>query len=216
MHNIYLIHKHFWSKPVIKSFLAGVLLFMVALTGQHYAYSYIDKRVNGTHVGDLILDNIPTINLDFFIIQGALITTLLALLLFLLKPKYLIFSIKALSLFIIARSFFISLTHLGVNLNQITLNTERIGFGLYEFLYHGKNDFFFSGHVGAPFLCALILWKEKFWRYLFLVISVIFGASMLLAHMHYSIDIFAAPLITYSLYAISKKIFKKDFDLIEK
>jgi len=214
INNIYLSHKNFWSKSNLKLLFGSLLLFLFALVIQHFAYLYIDNHIEGVHVGDLLLDNLPVVNLDFFIVQGALVSTLLVLVFFLLNPNYLPFSLKALSLFILIRSFFISLTHLGVNLNQITLNTNSFGFDIYEFLYHGKNDFFFSGHVGASFLLALLFWKKKFWRNLFLIISVIFGISMILAHMHYSIDIFAAPFIVFSIYIVSKEIFKKDFNLI--
>jgi hypothetical protein len=211
---IYLRHKIFWSKNNFLLLLGSISFFIFALFLQHFAYNYIDNRANVTPVGDLLLDNLPTVDLDFFIIQGALLSTLITIILFLIKPKYLPFSVKALALFIIIRSFFISLTHLGANLHQLTLDTDSIGFGMYDFLYNAKNDFFFSGHVGAVFLFALIFWKEPFWRNLFFLISFIFAVSMIFAHMHYSIDIFAAPFITYSIFIIAKKLFKKDFDLI--
>lgn len=214
LYKVYLRHKEFWTKKNLTAFFGGTLLFLLALIIQHFAYNYIDNGINGVHVGDLLLDNLPSVNLDFFIVQGALLSTLLALYLFVAKPKYLPFSVKALALFIIIRSFFISLTHLGANLHQISLNTDSIGFGVYDFLYNAKNDFFFSGHVGAAFLFSLIFWEEKFWRISFLIISLIFAASMILAHMHYSIDIFAAPFITYGIFVIAQKIFVKDFKLI--
>ena len=44
-------------------------------------------------------------------------------------------------------------------------------------------------------------------RYLFLFLTVFFGASVLLAHVHYSIDVFAAPFIVYGMYVITKKLF---------
>ena len=211
---IYLRHKHFWSKGNVISVLFASLFLLAALVIQHFAYNYIDQSVTGIHVGDLLLDNLPVVNLDFFIVQGALVSTAVVLVLFLGNPKYLIFSIKALALFIIIRSFFITLTHLGTNLHQITLNVNSIGFWLYDFLYNAKNDFFFSGHVGASFLFALVFWKKTIFRYVFFAFSLIFAISMLLAHMHYSIDIFAAPFITYGVFVISKKLFKKDFEQI--
>lgn len=211
---IYLRHKTFWSKDNILSLVAGFGFFVFALVVQHFVYNYIDRTVKGTPVGDLVLDNLAVVNLDFFIVEGALVSTVIVIILFFLYPKYLTFSLKALALFIIIRSFFISLTHLGTNLHQITLDPHSIGFFLYDFLYNAKNDFFFSGHVGASFLFALIFWKQTIWRIVFLVISIIFAVSMLLAHMHYSIDIFAAPFITYGIYMMSKNIFKKDFELI--
>ncbi len=212
---IYSDHKKFWSKENMVLFLGGAVWFILALSVQRIAYNYIDNSVNGTHVGDLLLDNLPTLNLDFFIVQMPLLLTLLIIVLFIKNPAYLPFSLKTLSLFIIIRSFFISLTHLGVNLHQIVLDTNVIGYGMYEFLYFAKNDFFFSGHVGAPFLFGLIFYQSPFWRCLFFAVSAIFGASMIFAHMHYSIDIFAAPFIAYGVFIISKKLFKRDYALIQ-
>lgn len=214
MGEVLLRHKNHWSKDNILSLSAGFGFFVLSLIVQHFSYSYIDRTVKGTPVGDLILDNLPVVNLDFFIVEGALVSTAIVLVLFLLYPKYIIFSVKALALFIIIRSFFISLTHLGTSLHQITLDQNSIGFFIYDFLYNAKNDFFFSGHVGVMFLFALIFWEKTIWRYIFFMISIIFGISMLLAHMHYSIDIFAAPFITYGIFVISKNVFKKDFELI--
>lgn len=209
-------HHNFWTKNSLWLLLSALVWFTLALVVQHIAYLYVDNYVEGIHVGDLILDNIPSINLDIFIVQGALVSTLLVILLLLYKPHYITFSIKTIALLLIIRSFFMSLTHLGTNLNQITLNTQAFGFGMYDFLYNGKNDFFFSGHVGAAFLVALIFWKEKMWRNIFLGISIIFAGSMLLAHMHYSIDIFAAPFIVYGIFIISKKVFSRDYALLGK
>ncbi len=211
---LYLNHKHFWTPKNLALFLYALLFFMFALMIQHVAYNYIDNHASVTPVGDLLLNNLPTINLDFFIVQGALLSTLIILLVLLKNPSYLPFAIKTLALFLIIRSFFISLTHLGVNLHQLALNPDSFGFGAYNFLYSGTNDFFFSGHTGASFLFALIFWNKVFWRYFFFIASSIFGTSMILAHMHYSIDVFAAPFITYSIFIIAKHTFKVDLQAI--
>lgn len=214
INNIYHKHRDFWSWPNIYLFATGLALFLVALLVQHYSYRYIDNYITGTPVNDLLLDNLPEVDLDFFIIQAPLILTFLIIVLLLSKPHYVPFSVKALALFIITRSFFISLTHLGVDLNRIVLDESKWGFGLYNFLYQSNNDFFFSGHVGMPFLMALVFWREKFWRIFFLAAALLMGVAMLLGHMHYSIDIFAAPFITYGIFMIAKTFFAKDHKLI--
>jgi len=212
INKIYLKHKNFWSKDSIFSLLRGGLLLSLALFVQGYVNDYVDFAIS-TPVGDIILDNLPTINVGFFVVQGVLILTLLIAFLFLIFPELIPFAIKSLALFIVVRAFFVSLTHLGINPNQLALNPESIGFDIYNFVYSAKTDFFFSGHTGIPFLFALIFWNQKFWRYFFFMVSFIFGASMLLAHMHYSIDVFAAPFITYSIFVLSKHLFKDDFKL---
>ncbi len=62
---------------------------------------------------------------------------------------------------------------------------------------------------------ALIFWNDKFWRRIFLVLSFVFAASVLLSHVHYSIDVFAAPFITYGIFKIAAKFFPRDYSLLE-
>jgi hypothetical protein len=80
-----------------------------------------------------------------------------------------------------------------------------------DFITSG-NDLFFSGHTGLPFLIALIFWDHIYLRALFLGSSVVFGVIVLLSHLHYSIDVFSAFFITYSIYHIAIKLFQNDFD----
>lgn len=212
---IYLSHKNFWNREVAGSLVSGGLIFLFAVLVQTLADSYVEK-VRGVAVGDLLLDRLPTLDLDFFIVEGALILTLLVIILLGVKPRYLVFSIKAIALFVIVRSVSITLTHLGQDPNQLQLDTDSIGYGLYNVLFNSKNDFFFSGHTGMPFLMALIFWHEKFWRYLFIIFTVVLAASVLFAHIHYSIDVFAAPFIVYCIFQITRWLFPKDYARISK
>jgi membrane-associated phospholipid phosphatase len=74
-------------------------------------------------------------------------------------------------------------------------------------------DLFFSGHTGMPFLLALIFWEDKWTRFLFLGFSIMFGIVVLLAHLHYSIDVLSAFFITYTIFHLALYIFKKDRDM---
>jgi len=68
------------------------------------------------------------------------------------------------------------------------------------------NDLFFSGHVGLPFL-GFLIFKDKKIRYFMLSASIILAVTVLLMHVHYSIDVAAAYFITYSIYALGKRLF---------
>jgi len=63
---------------------------------------------------------------------------------------------------------------------------------------------------------ALVFWKEKIRRIVFLITTLVFASSVIIAHIHYSIDVFAAPFITFSIYSLAKYFFKKDYELTEK
>ena len=197
------------------SFGFGAFFLLVALIIQKIADNYL-LTLNEPPVRDIVLDAIPSFNIDSFIILTALSLSLIVFFLFLTKPKYINFGMKSIALFLIVRSFFITLTHFGANPHQVIFDPNAFGYGLYDLLYNTHNDFFFSGHTGLPFLLAFIFWPQKKWRYAFFIISFIFGGSVLLGHIHYSIDVFAAPFITYSIFCLSRIIFKTDYDLSRK
>lgn len=209
---IYKTYERILTRAHAISFAGGALFLFVSLIIQKIADNYL-ITLNEPPVRDIILDSIPNLNIDGFIIFSALLLSLIVLILALSKPKYINFGIKSVALFILTRSFFISLTHFGANPHQVIFDPSTPGYALYDLLYNTHNDFFFSGHTGLPFILALIFWPEKRLRYIFFCLSFIFGASVLFGHIHYSIDVFAAPFITYSIFILSKKLFKGDYDL---
>ena len=90
INKIYLRHKNFWVKDNFLSALAGGLLLLLALLIQGYANDYVDY-VASTPIGDLFLDNLPTINVGFFVVEGVLIFALIVAFLFVIYPKYFAF-----------------------------------------------------------------------------------------------------------------------------
>lgn len=208
--NIAIQSKNFWTRENWGMIATSFIWLLIALIIQTALEIYL-RTITGVAVGDLILDNIPMVNSEFFIIQGALASTFLAVFLLFTKPKFFCFGIKAFSLFIITRALMNSMTHLGYMPEALMHDGTAFGYPVYNVLYHKWNDFFFSGHTGMPIMMALIFWEEKSWRYIFLVIGAILAISVLLAHLHYSIDVFAAPFITYSLFALARHMFPKEF-----
>lgn len=198
------------DKPVSKwryyaSLLEAILLFVVSVYMTHLASRYAEVNASN-HVEDLILSNTPVFDFEFIFVQGAIMLTMFVVVLGFRFKKTAPFLIKTVSLFIIIRAMFVSLTHLGPYPTKLTLDS-----GLLNFITTG-NDLFFSGHTGLPFLVALIFWKHLYIRTLFLVSSVVFGIIVLLSHLHYSIDVFAAFFITYSIYHIAIVVFRKDYE----
>ena len=63
------------------------------------------------------------------------------------------------------------------------------------------------------FLTHLVFWEIKRLRIFFLLASIFFGAVVLLGQLHYSIDVFSAFFISYCIYLIALKLFKKDYEL---
>jgi len=198
------------------SFIAGLVLLGISFALDHLAsvYAFVYSSFDTTrHVGDLVLDNVPVVNLNFIIIQGALLTIILATLLVFSKPRYVLFSLKAVALFIAIRAFFISLTHIGIYPGQIVPGAGILD-SIYLY-YNFQTGFFFSGHTGMTFLMGLIFWEKPLVRKLFFLASFIFAVAVLLAHIHYSIDVFAAPFMAYGIFKIARYLFPRDYALIE-
>lgn len=206
-------NEKFWTPERKRSLYEGIILLVIAIFVQVFAGQYSSRvSVGANSVHDILLDNLPVVNLDFMIVGGGIALWVVAWWLLVTKPRYLIFGTKAVALFTIARAFFFSLTHVGPYPRGIPPGPQNFGWGFYKLLTF-QGNFFFSGHVGFPVLMALIFWDDDFWRPFFITMSVVFGATVLLAHVHYSIDVFAAPFIVYGVYKICERWFPKDFAL---
>ncbi|MGH7174813.1 MAG: phosphatase PAP2-related protein [Minisyncoccia bacterium] len=208
-------YRQLFSREYAHSLVGSLLLLGVAFIADHYANAYALvylARTSSAHVGDLVLDNLPIVNLNFLIVEGALFAIVLSVLFILLRPRYILFTLKAFALFIIVRAFFMSLTHVGIYPGQI-----NPGPGPFDAIYSYLNfqtGFFFSGHTGAPFLMALVFWEKLPLRIAYLLLSIVFGIAVLLAHIHYSIDVFAAPFIVYGVFEFTRKVFPRDYALM--
>ncbi|MDO8443537.1 MAG: phosphatase PAP2-related protein [Candidatus Azambacteria bacterium] len=204
-------HKFHWSQ---KSFLFSAVLaflFLAASLVINYAAGNYATKVASNGVTDIILDNVPVIDVDFIYIYGALLFGLFMVILLIREPKQIPFVIKSAALFYLIRAIFISLTHIGPIIQQLPPDSNIF----YRNLIFGA-DYFFSAHTGLPFLAALVYWSNKYFRGIFLAFSIIFGISALLGHYHYSIDVFAAFFITYSIFHIARRFFSGEYKLFLK
>jgi hypothetical protein len=194
---------HFKNKDFLMSLLFSFVIFGVALVINFYAGTYAAKIASNS-VTDIILSNIRAYDLDGIFVYGSFVFFLFIFFVCAIKPQQIPFVVKSASLFIIVRSIFITLTHIGPFPSQVSINSDilsKLTFGA---------DLFFSGHTGLPFLFALIFWENKIIRNIFLFFSLSFAIVVLLAHMHYTIDVLSAFFITYGIYKIALIIFRKD------
>lgn len=196
------------DRVFVNSFFVSVILFAISLGLNYFASAYATARA-GAPVGDIILDNIPVFDLDFLFVYGPIFFWVIIAVFVLSNPKTFPFTLKAIALFVVTRSLFVTLTHLGVAAEAIQaplpLNfVERLSFG---------SDLFFSGHTGLPFLMALVFWQNKKMRIFGIVAAIFFGAIVLMVHRHYSIDVLAAFFITYTICHLAEVFFKKDRQL---
>ncbi len=60
-------------------------------------------------------------------------------------------------------------------------------------------DLFFSGHTSLMFLIFLIV-NKKYQKYIFLIATIVVGFCVLAQHVHYTVDVAAAPVFAYASY----------------
>jgi len=156
-------------------------------------------------VQDMILDHFGPYDLSFiFLYLFAIVVAVYILYPLIYHPDEFSYTLSILSIFIITRSLFMLFTHLGAPSDAIIVNAS----GPLSILTF-SNDLFFSGHTGLPFLGYLIFRKKhKGIGYFMLASSIILGITVLLMHVHYSIDVFAAFFITYGIYRFGERFFK--------
>ncbi len=192
------------NRKFILSLSTAILFLIISLIVNFIAGTYATERAS-LPVTDIILSNIPVFDVDGIFVYGPIILWSFMIFIFSHKPNKLPFTIKSIALFVIIRSIFISLTHIGPFPNQILVSA-----GNFSSKYTFGGDLFFSGHTGLPYLLALIFWENKKMRYFLIAASIFFGIIVLMGHLHYSIDVFAAFFITYSIFHIAEYFFKKD------
>jgi len=207
MKNILENYKLHWTDKLhLFSTISGLFFFIASLFISDAATNFATKSA-GMNVPDLIISNIPVFNVDFVVNEIAMTyAVFIGVVVIFLKPKTMPFVLKSSALFILIRSIFIMLTHLG----PFPVHSYIDQTSFFSPLNIGS-DFFFSGHTGLPYLIALIYWNNKMLRNISIAASVLFGVSVLLGHLHYSIDVFAAFFVTYSIFIIAQKFFVTDY-----
>jgi hypothetical protein len=189
----------------------------LALVINYFAAAYAFERASSA-VSDIVLSNIPVFDVDWIFVFGPITFGIWIAILSFSNPKTLPFTIKSIALFVVIRSIFITLTHIGPFPDHIHIDgssavlLHAISSSPNFFLFSTGADLFFSGHTGLPFLLALVLWKHRLTRTFCIATSIFFGITVLLGHLHYSIDVASAFFISYTIYIIATKLFRKDHE----
>ncbi|MBT4917065.1 hypothetical protein HN709_02470 [Candidatus Peregrinibacteria bacterium] len=201
---------HHWKvllgdKAYSVSLLVGILVFLSSIFVTDIVGTFKDS-FDLPAVGDSLLNLLPVLNLDFLFIWGFyLVIFLIVLYPLFISPEKAPFVLKTFGILMLVRACFNLLTDIGppdgFHFEHIVLNNP-----LKDLAF--RNDLFFSGHTAVPFL-AFLIFKNTVFRWFMLVASVILGSTVLLMHVHYSIDVFAAPFIAHGVYVLSDNIFNR-------
>ncbi len=196
-------HQACWGNAAfMKSSLLATLFFLIALVVNDRAGDFATARMSN-HVSDFLLDELPVVDVTRLIVAGSIFLAASVPILMILEPSRIPFTGYTMGLFIFIRAAFVCLTHTAAPSGSLGYDSPF--FRAIGLAYNG--DLFFSGHTGGPFLLSLIFKEQIRLRITFVSVSVVLGALMLLARAHYSIDVFAAFFISYSIFHLSMWFF---------
>ena len=172
------------------------------IASQTYLHNYMSEGKTLPMLSDLILDNIPVIDVSLVYDIVCLIPIILAFIYIVHKKDYnrIPFFLLMVGLFYIMRGIFIVLTPFG---NPPLFNGSDPlfnGFSKYEIGVYP------SGHAGNVFLLLLLV-KDKVYKWIIAICLIVVILALFLAHGHYSIDILSGIFFAYAIRSYGEKHF---------
>jgi len=197
------IWKSNWqSSDYRKKLIIGLILISFILLSLPFFYQAIEQR-NGISFNDYLLSWLPAYDLSIYIFTVIWSMTLLTFSRFKQDPNIFLTFLWGFILINLSRFVSIGLIPLNAPADLIPIH-DPISNHFYGPKFITK-DLFFSGHTAAMFLMFLCL-KKRTDKILALIATIIIGIAVLLQHVHYTMDVVMAPVITYFIWIGSKKI----------
>ena len=185
-------------------FYTLMLLAIILLSFTRFL-NYVELRAGFTFVDPLLILFTP-IDLTWIIFGLIYIGLITAIVFFIKDPHMLLIAFQSYTVLVLFRTAAMYLLPLNPPPDMIPLNDPFVQiFGSGEIL---TKDLFFSGHTATLFLLFLVA-NTRTLKFIFLAFAAIIGISVLLQHVHYSIDVFTAPFFSYTSVKLAAYIRKK-------
>ena len=199
--------------PVLRSryFYIGLIAVIAGaalnFASQTYLHNYMIRGKTLPMLSDLILDNLPVVDLSLIYDVVCLVILAIVAIYIIHRKDYnrLPYFLLLCGIFYIIRGIFIVLTPFGNPPEFQGSDPLFNGWSKYELGVYP------SGHVGNSFLMLLLV-NDKIYRYILGFFLVVVMFALFLSHGHYSIDILSGFFFAYAIRAFGEKYFKV-FDL---
>ncbi|MEI6265620.1 MAG: phosphatase PAP2-related protein [Sphingobacteriia bacterium] len=197
--------KNAWANQAfkIKAIIGSICLLFVLVSFPRF-FAIIELR-NGIVLNDALLSKLPSADLSIPIFITIWSTAFLLIRRIIQSPSLFLQFLLSFLFLSILRIGTISFFSLDAPIGLIPLKDP-----ISSLFYGGKDifitkDLFFSGHTATQFLMFLCL-QKKIDKYLTGLTSILIAIMVLIQHIHYTIDVFAAFPLTYLVYLLGKKV----------
>ncbi len=191
------------QKEFVRIFIPTMAGYLVFFKVFRVAAENMELRT-GAQLDDWLLNLLPPTDFS----EITFLLTYFALIFFLViilpHPKRFVLWIQAYTMLLIFRMTTIYLVPLEPPTDMILLIDPMSNFFMKSNSESGYvvKDLFFSGHISAIFLFFLASIKKTH-KSIFLLLSLVVSALILLQHVHYTVDIVAAPFFSVIAYRIA-------------
>jgi len=194
----------FADRSFTLSFLGALAVFSIFPFKADIFFQWIQKR-DGIQWNDPILNALPALNVSYPIFGIIYLSVIYLLYRLLQDPKRFVWFAWAFNLETLFRFICIYLVALDPPARLVDLHDP-----LAEMFIYGENmaitkDLFFSGHTATMvFVCYFLPTTKE--RRIAIGLSLLLVSLLLVQHVHYSLDVVAAPLFTLAAIWIVKRI----------
>jgi hypothetical protein len=183
--------------------ITGLVLLLTIVISLPFFFQYIEQRP-GYDLKDALLNALPATNVSIPIFAMIWSMVLLFIIRSINDPHLFIlylFGFLFLCLFRMITLFLIPLNAPG-GLIELQDPLSNFFYGTKDFI---TKDLFFSGHTAT--LCLFFFSFQRKWdKLIALLCTIAVGFLVLIQHVHYTIDVIAAPFFAYLSFFLAKKI----------
>ncbi|CAN5550224.1 phosphatase PAP2-related protein [soil metagenome] len=190
------------DKVFLQCLIIGLLVSSIIVVAQPAFYRHIEAR-NGVVLHDFLLNKITPYNVSvpiFIIIWGMIF---LGIVRSLITPRIFLHYMMGFIVITFLRIICLSTIALDPPIGIVELKDP------FTDLFYGgvfiTKDLFFSGHTATLILLTLALEKKRD-KVLCITAATIVGCLLLVQHVHYTIDVIAAPVFAWVGYISGQKI----------
>jgi len=186
--------------------IIGTAIMFAIISTLPFFFGYIQKR-KGAVLNDWLLAHIPAHNVSVFIFAIIWGMVLLIVIRAIKTPSIYITYCWTLVFVCLVRFVTISVVALDPPIGLIPL-IDPLNNAFYGHNAAITKDLFFSGHTTTMVLIYLCLQKRRD-KIIALVAAFAVACLLLVQHIHYTIDILAAPVVVYPCYRLTRYLFYK-------